>query len=666
MVSFRRVILALAVLALFTGLASAQVIQPGGGSTGGTLSCAVLNTGNPTQVRSEGYAELLGDIVISCTGGTAQAAGSAVPVANITVALNNTIVTSKVFSNSWSEALLLIDEPGAGGTVGPGGLLPQLNCSASTAGIGAGPGGCSTVAGFVGTYYGAVLASAPTTVPNVFQGLVSGNQVIFNGIPILAPVTAGFARVFRITNVRVNANQFAGLPTQGQTPILGSVSISSGVQLSNPVQTLGFLFDGLAGTSVRNATNGAAGTSINIFQCAANSLTAGAVLHFSEGFGTAFKTRVDRTASVSGAGSPPNSLIVAGTFAQNLPSHFLPGAESAFTLPVPGGTAGLTDFGTRVKATFNSVPAGVGIYVSTVNINPLGNGNVDPAAASNLAALASAVATGNFSPVGTSTIAALVSGETATAAPGEAIPLQAVTHTSSGIPLFGPLPVDANGTATAVWEMLLSNPFNVENLDFAVFYTSTANTPPLAPGTVSLSFAPSFAGPTSSTLIPRFTPPSTSTTLINVAPCSYITSLASSANPSSYRQSVTFTASVSASGPIPATITFTDGGTMLGSAPLVSGQATFTTSALTVGSHSIWGLFNGAVIPPLTQTVNKAPTTTTLAAQPTVTGGDPTPLIATVTPAFGGRPPGPSPSVAAASSSRRLSTPPASRDRPPP
>ena len=88
MVSFRRIMLAIAVLALFTGLASAQVNI--GGSASGPLTC-VANVANPTQARSEGYAELLGDISIICTGGTAPAFGTSVPTANITVSLNNTL-----------------------------------------------------------------------------------------------------------------------------------------------------------------------------------------------------------------------------------------------------------------------------------------------------------------------------------------------------------------------------------------------------------------------------------------------------------------------------------------------------------------------------------------------------------------------------------------------
>jgi len=529
MVSFRRVILAMAVLALFTGLASAQVFTPGGGpgSAGGQLTCAA-NTASPTQVRAEGYAELLGDIVITCTGGTAVAAGGAVPLANITIALNNTIVTSKGLSNGFSEALLLIDEPGAGSGVGPGGALAQTVCG-SSAGIGAGPGGCTVTAGFNGGYYGAVLTGT-TTVVNVFAGTVSNNQVIFNGIPILAPVTAGFARVFRITNIRGNVAQFAGQAGsfQGQIPVLASVSVSSSqlTTLSNPLQTVGYLYTGLGGTAVRSATNGGSGTSMgSLLQCGTAPLTAGAVLRFTEGFAAAFKTRVAPTASYSGGltntGGPISSTLVT----QNTPGQLLPGSESGFVLGLPNsnGTAGLADFGTRLKATFNNVPSGINLFVSTTNINPLGNINVptSPAVQTNQAPFNNLQNLGGGS---TNTYAALVLSETATAGAGGFLPLVANTNNSGGTLLFGPLPVDANGTATAVWEMLSSNPNAVENVDFQVFYAYTGNPanniPPTTPGgTVSFSFAPTYSTPTASGLVPRFVPPATSTAIVGAALC---------------------------------------------------------------------------------------------------------------------------------------------------
>lgn len=527
MVSFRRVILALAVLALFTGLASAQVFTPGGGpgSAGGNLTCSVLNTGNPTQVRAEGYSELLGDIVIQCTGGTAVAVGGAVPLANITVALNNTIVTSKGLSNGFSEALLLIDEPGAGSSVGPGGTLPQTACSAS-AGIGAGPGGCSTQANYVGSYYGATLTGT-TTVPNVFPGIVNGNQVIFNGVPVLAPVTAGFARVFRITNIRGNAAQFAGQAGsfQGQIPVLASVSISSGIQLTNPLQTVGYLFNGLGTTSVRTASNGTGSSGmLGLLQCATSGLTAGAVLRFPEGFASAFKTRVAATSTYSGALTNGSGPVGASTVVQNTPAQILPGSESGFVFsgtPNSSGTAGLADFGTRLKATFNNLPTGVNLFVSTTNINPAGNINVSVPTNTSVAPFNTLP---NLAPGSTQSVAALVLSETSTAGAGGFLPLVSSTNNSGGALLFGPLPVDANGTATAVWEVLSSNPNASETFDFQVFYAYTGNPanniPPTSPtGTVSFSFAPTYSTPTASGLVPRFVPPSTSTSLVSAALC---------------------------------------------------------------------------------------------------------------------------------------------------
>jgi len=535
MVSFRRIILATAGLALFTGLASAQVFTGGVGSSAGPLACTA-NVANPTQARSEGYAELLGDITIFCTGGTTTAPGSAVPTANITVSLNNTLVTSRIFSSGTgaSEALLLIDEPGTSPTTpSVGTVLPQTLCASST--IGAGIGGCSTVVGTVtnagGTATAGVIPAGatvgtPGTVPNVFQGLVRGNQVIFNGVPILAPVTAGFARVFRITNIRGNAAQFAGQAGnfQGQIPILASVSISNGLQLQNSLLTAAYLFNGLGTTAVRNAANDSGTSSItNLLQCGTAPLTAGAVLRFPEGFAAAFKTRVSPTATYSGAATVGGGAGGVGTFTQNIPAQFSPGSESGFILPVSGGTAGLADFGTRLKATFNNVPQGVNIFVTTTNINPLGNTGVPANTATNGATLAGSL---NNIPVGnvTTLLAGLVLSETAQAGQGGFLPLASNTNNNSGVLTFGPLPVDANGTATAVWEILTSNPNAFETAEFGIFYSFTGNpatnTPPTTPtGTVAMSFAPTFSTPTASGLIPRFTPPSTSSTLISVVLC---------------------------------------------------------------------------------------------------------------------------------------------------
>jgi hypothetical protein len=89
------------------------------------------------------------------------------------------------------------------------------------------------------------------------------------------------------------------------------------------------------------------------------------------------------------------------------------------------------------------------------------------------------------------------------------------------------------------------------------------------------------------------------------------TTLTSSLNPSSFGQSVTFTASVAPqfSGTVKGTVTFYDGATALKTVGLSGGVAKYTTSALTVGAHTITSTYNGntsfdSSSASLTQTVN--------------------------------------------------------------
>ena len=100
------------------------------------------------------------------------------------------------------------------------------------------------------------------------------------------------------------------------------------------------------------------------------------------------------------------------------------------------------------------------------------------------------------------------------------------------------------------------------------------------------------------------------------------TSVTSSANPSSFGQSVIFTATVSpvapGSGTPTGTLTFLDGGSPVGTGTLSSGVATFTTSALAVGNHTLTtsyggdGNFNGSTgsLTGNPQVVNKTNSTT--------------------------------------------------------
>jgi len=128
------------------------------------------------------------------------------------------------------------------------------------------------------------------------------------------------------------------------------------------------------------------------------------------------------------------------------------------------------------------------------------------------------------------------------------------------------------------------------------------------------------------------------------------TTVASSANPSSFNQSITFTATVSSAIGAPPngeTITFKDGSTTLGTGTLSGGMANFTASSLTTGSHRITARYGGdkdlksSTSTTLTQTVNKTTTTTTLASsQNPSTFGQSVTFTATVAGQFGGVPTG--------------------------
>jgi hypothetical protein len=102
------------------------------------------------------------------------------------------------------------------------------------------------------------------------------------------------------------------------------------------------------------------------------------------------------------------------------------------------------------------------------------------------------------------------------------------------------------------------------------------------------------------------------------------TTATSSLNPSAFGQAVTFIATVkSTTTDTPTgTVTFNDGTAVLGTATLSVGIAKFTTATLKVGAHSITAAYNGSVSflgsksAALSETVNKASTTTALTSAP--------------------------------------------------
>ena len=274
--------------------------------------------------------------MLNCTGGTPTFAGQNVPTADITVSLNTAVTSRLMGNNPGSEALLLVDEPDPG----------ELNVCPSLEGC---------------TYDGG--ATGP--LPNVFQGVVFGNTVTFYGVPInpAGGNPAGAVRIFRITNVRANANAAAGASGVGQITASISVGGPTSVPVTNPNQTVAFVQAGL-NFELRDSTNDHApkASELDLRQCVGIAKTnLHALLRFREGFANSFKQRFVTDGSVANPSIDPNLQDNTGSVYTSESGYYAGGDTLT--------NAGLASFGTRLKAVFNNIPNGVNVYVSVTNMS---------------------------------------------------------------------------------------------------------------------------------------------------------------------------------------------------------------------------------------------------------------------------------------------------------
>jgi hypothetical protein len=130
---------------------------------GGPATCAATVASAPT-VRAEGRAEIVGDIVLTCAGGTPTAVGTFVPQLNLTISTSAPVASRTFNGTGAAETLLLLEEPGS--QANPNQLLCPSTSGCTV--IGSGPAGVK-YDGFAGH-------------PNVFQGFLSGNTITFFGV----------------------------------------------------------------------------------------------------------------------------------------------------------------------------------------------------------------------------------------------------------------------------------------------------------------------------------------------------------------------------------------------------------------------------------------------------------------------------------------------------
>jgi hypothetical protein len=345
---------------------------------------------------------------------------------------------------------------------------------------------------------------------------------------------------------------------------------------------------------------------------------------------------------------------------------FTDGTSVLATVPVASGSASYSTTAlTQGSHTLGISYSGDATYMSQSTTIPETilaatsitlSSNANPAAAGQsitfTAAVTPAAATGSvqFYDGQTSLATVVLSGGTAsystsTLTPGTHSITASYPGSSSYAPSYSNTLAEAVKTNTAVALASTPNPSSAGN---AVTFTATV-TPATATGAVqfldgstvlgtgtlsngSASFATSaltqgthsitavYGGDASDTA-------STSTILSQSVKLTAGLTLASSLNPSTVGQTVTFTANVNAAAT--GTVQFLDGAAVLATVPVGSGAATFPTSALTQGIHSITATYSGdanyssAQSSILSQTVNLTVTSTTLTSSwnPSLVGG---------------------------------------------
>jgi hypothetical protein len=239
--------------------------------------------------------------------------------------------------------------------------------------------------------------------------------------------------------------------------------------------------------------------------------------------------------------------------------------------------SGLADSGTRFKAVFRNVLAGVRLFVDAAYTSNPGSNQI------NTIRLTSSE-TGPFSAVA------------------------ATNGTAAEIPI-------SNGTATAVWEYLGQSPFSTDNEDLGVYVMASGNPAP-ATITVNAGYAPIGTGPSA----PQFLDTSTAINLISTQACSMnVTAPASlgvGISGVAYGP-VTLTASggvppyswSAPDGSLPAGLSLTSAGTLSGT-PSFAGVASFTANLADSAGRTLSQTFSITVVPPLALVTSALPQAT--------------------------------------------------------
>ncbi len=296
-------------------------------------------TASPTQtlVRVEGLAELVGDIVLFCSG---DVPNPAVGIQNviIRVTVDTTNITSNLLSGVVTEGTLILNE----------GL---------------------TAGGRAYEGYTSVSPFTPQTdgSQNVYQGVkVADNAIEWQGVVIAGPNSNPFS-IIRLTNVRVNAAGLAvGAPVVAHvnitSPTSFPIAFSNNIVVANVVK--GMAFSVTPGTTFNSCVNTQGATIPTAF-----------TLVYKEQYGIAFKTQGTALTqnNVPGGNYPNESGFSPGP--GDLSAGVLVGFTASAVGPPVVNTAssiGQATNPTKLLAKLQGVPAGVTLTVPATVTSDLG------------------------------------------------------------------------------------------------------------------------------------------------------------------------------------------------------------------------------------------------------------------------------------------------------
>jgi hypothetical protein len=449
-VAARRWFTRIALLAAAAGLCQGAATTT---ATAAPFSCKRIDT--PMTARLEGVAELVSDVVLSCTGGTPTAAGARIPEYQVLVIGNTSLPSRQALAaiGSWtpSDALLLVDDPDPDSQVVCTPVVGAISCPAW---------------------------SGDESPANVFQGeTLQSNGISFLQIPI-DPPGPNATRMLRITNLRASPGE---LPAKSLPQIITNVMMydwSGRVVSITPAQAVSA--QALATMKVTPLT--ATGETVPDGQAPAiytpslipttnPSATYGFLLRFTEGFASAFRRR-----NVATSGGDP-SLVAA----QAMPGYQY-FTESGFyndAFPILNNlnTLGLADTGTRLRITFNKIPTGIQLWASVTEVA----GSTGYSATAPKAMLTYTDSNG-----------------------GEPFSAQ-----NAWLDNWAQLSI-SNATTTATYEIVSADPSVVESLVFAFALTSQGGDLNTGTATMTITLAPGDALNSDGTYdLPAFLPPTT-------------------------------------------------------------------------------------------------------------------------------------------------------------